>query len=131
MKIAQFIISVLLAMFLCGFGCSSSKPNPDPLVGWQKNYNSRPGDQVIENDIQDYIKGLGLKPEKAGAIVIYASEDGNEFAVDTQYFEGGTGQHAVKITISLNHAVWEHVLIYDKDNKRIKTIKYVSGHVSC
>jgi hypothetical protein len=28
----------------------------------------------------------------------------------------------------LNHTHWEHVLVYNKDNKRIKTIKYVSGH---
>jgi hypothetical protein len=105
---------------------------PDPLAGWQMNFGPpEPSDKIIEKDYQDYIKGLGLKPVKAGALVIYASEDGNEFVASTDFFNDGIGQHAVKITISLNHTVWEHVLIYDKDGKRIRTIKYESGHVSC
>ena len=42
------------------------------------------------------------------------------------YFENGTGEHAVNIQIfeGNKNASWQHVLIYDKDNKRIKTIKY-------
>ncbi len=131
MKITRFIFCFLLAMFLCGFGCSSPKPIPDPLAGWQKNYKSWPDAQAIEKDYQDYLKSLGIKPLKAGAAVIYASDDGSEDVGSIEYFEDGTGQHAVKITISVNHAVWEHILIYDKDNKRIKTIKYRSGSVSC
>jgi hypothetical protein len=130
MKITRFTSQfLLLAMFLWIAGCAT---HPDPLAGWQENFDpSGPSDKIIEKDYQDYIKGLGLKPIKMGALVTYASENGNEFVASTDFFKDGTGQHAVKITISLNHAVWEHVLIYDKDNKRIRTIKYRSGSVSC
>ena len=31
------------------------------------------------------------------------------------------------IMIGVNNKVWRHVLIYDKNNMRIKTVKYVSG----
>ena len=131
MKIMRVIFCLLLAALVCGFGCTSSKPTPDPLAGWQTNYKSWPGAQVIEKDYQDYLKDLGVKPEKAGDIVLYASEDGSKCVGSIDFFNDGTGQHAVKITISVNHAVWEHVLIYDKSDKRIKAIKYAAGHVSC
>ena len=129
MNITRFTPQILLlAVFIWAAGCAT---RPDPLAGWKPDFNTRPSDQIIEKDYQDYIKGLGLKPIKMGALVTYASENGNEFVASTDFFKDGTGQHAVKITISLNHAVWEHVLIYDKDNKRIRTIKYRSGSVSC
>jgi hypothetical protein len=43
------------------------------------------------------------------------------------FFEDGTGQHAVKISIPLNGTWWAHVLIYDKNNVRIKAVKYADG----
>ena len=46
------------------------------------------------------------------------------------FLEDGTGRHAVKIEIPLNETYYEHVLIYDKDNKRIKVIKYASRYAS-
>ncbi len=113
MKIIQFIVCCLLAMFLCGFGCSSSKPTPDPLAGWQKDYKSRPGDQIIEKDYKAYIQTLSPEEKK--------------YMGGTNFFEDGTGQHAVRIEVNLNGATWYHVLLYDKDNKRIKVIKYVAG----
>lgn len=44
-----------------------------------------------------------------------------------KFFEDGTGQHAVEISIPLNGTWRKHVLIYDKDDKRIKVIKYAGG----
>jgi hypothetical protein len=43
------------------------------------------------------------------------------------FCEDGTGQHAVEISIPLNGKFWKHVLIYDKTNRRVKTVKYSSG----
>ena len=43
-------------------------------------------------------------------------------------FEDGNGQHAIRIEIPLNGTWWEHVLIYNKNNTRIKVIKYANGH---
>ena len=103
----------MLAFFVFGFGCNTSKPTPDPLAEWQKIYTHDP-DPAIVKDYQDYIQSLSSKEKK------YATYDDE--------FEDGTGRHAVLITIGLNGTNWRHILIYDKDNKRIKTIKYVSGN---
>ena len=114
MKITQFIFSFLLVIFLCGFGCSSSKPTPDPLAGWQKAYGEDP-DQAIEKDVQDYIQNL--PPKQKGYI-------GTQF-----FYKDGNGQHAVSIEIfeGNKNASWQHLLIYDKEDKRIKVIRY--GHI--
>ena len=102
-------------MFLCGFGCSSSKPTSDPLAGFHAA--SKKLDQTIVNDYQNYMQNLS--PEEKQNFGPYPPVD---------FFEDGTGQHAVQIKIGLNGTVWLHDLIYDKDNKRIKTIKYAAGH---
>ena len=115
MKITQFIFCLFLAVFVCGFGCTASKPTPDPLAGWQKDYTPDPSDQFIEKDYNDYIQTLS--PEEKKYIGPYPAT----------FFKDGTGQHAVKIEIGLNGVWWEHVLIYDKNGKRVRTIKYASG----
>jgi hypothetical protein len=117
MKIIQFTVCFLLAMFLCGFGCSSPKPTPDPLAGWKvlfsKDYEKL--DKAIAVDYRDYIQKL--PPEERKFVDDYS----------IWFYEDGTGQHAVRIEIPLNGTTWEHVLFYDKDNKRIKVIKYANG----
>jgi len=110
----QFTVCLLLAMFVCGFGCSTSKPTPDPLAGFHAAYGKV--DQSIVNDYQDYIQTLSPEEKK------YLGP------APASFFEDGTGQHAIRIQIGLNGTVWLHDLIYDKDNKRIKTIKYAAGH---
>lgn len=107
-----FIFLILVAMLAFGFGCNTSKPAPDPLTGFHAA--SKNPDQTIVNDYQNYIHTLSPEEQK--------------FVAYVECFEDGTGQYAVKITIGLNHTNWRHVLIYDKDNKRIKTIKYISGN---
>jgi hypothetical protein len=102
----------LCAMIFSGCSCSAPKPTPDPLAGFHAA--SKNPNQTIENDYQNYIHTL--------------SPDEQKYLAYVECFEDGTGQYAVKITIGLNGTNWRHVLIYDKDNKRIKTIKYISGH---
>jgi hypothetical protein len=106
-------------MFLCGFGCSSS--NPDPLAGWKEllSHDYEKLDKAITVDYQDYIQKL-------------PSEERNHVNdSNTCFLEDEAGQHAVRISIPLNGTWWDHVLIYDKGNKRIKTIKYAAGHYAC
>ena len=103
----------LAATLFMTAGCATS--HPDPLAGWQIAFNEEPN-QVIEKDCQDYIQKQNLSPQE-GKYVAYI-----------EFLKDGTRQRAEKITISLNKTDWVHVLIYDKDNKRIKTIKYISGH---
>ena len=106
---------MLVTMLLMGFGCNTSKPTPDPLTGFHfSSLNNLDSNKTITDDYKDYIQKL--PPEEK----IFATLD--------YYFEDGTGQHAVLITVGLNGTNWRHVLIYDKNDKRIKTIKYVSGH---
>ena len=88
----------------------------NPVAGWQTDFNHQPV-PAIDEDYQDYIQRLppGERP----------------FASVSDWLKDGAGQHAIVIRIALDGTWWNHVLIYDKDNKRIKAIKYVSGHYRC
>ena len=85
----------------------------DPLAGWKVDLDHDP-DQAILNDYQAYINDLAPKLKNGVGPM--------------QYLEDGSGQHAILIAIAQNGTDWGHVLIYDKNNKRIKIIKYVMGH---
>ena len=103
---------MLMAMFILGYGCNTSKLSPDPLVGFHAA--SKNPEQVIVDDYQNYIKSLS--PEE------------KTYMGPTQFFEDGTGQHAVRIEVDLGGKdAWYHVLFYDKDNKRTKVIIYFKG----
>lgn len=101
----------LCVMILSGCSCSAPKPTPNPLAGFHAAYGK--ADQSIVNDYQNYIQTLS--PEEKKYMGPYPG----------RFFEDGTGQHAVQIEVDLKPNAWYHVLIYDKDNKRIKTEKYV------
>jgi len=116
MRNIQFIFCFLLAIFLCGFGCSSSKPTPDPLAGWQKDYSPPgPSDAIIERDIQDYIQNLPSNQKGYGGSQIWYKDGKGQHAVSVEIFEGN------------KNASWQHLFFYDKENKRIKVIRY--GHI--
>jgi hypothetical protein len=66
-------------------------------------------------DYRGYLKAL---PDKERSRV-------NENAV--WFFQDEAGQHAVKIEIPLNGIWWQHCLMYDRNNIRIRAIKYKSG----
>ena len=100
----------MFAVFVCGFGCTA----PDPLAGWHTA--SKNPDQAVVGDYQSYMRTLSSDEQK------------NLGPSPVSYFEDGTGQHAARIKIGINGEVREHILIYDNNNKRIKTIKYMSGH---
>jgi hypothetical protein len=108
----RFTAYAVLSVFLFGAGCS-------PLVaseGWKFLRSQDPAhlDEAIRKDYQDYIQKLSSKERKAvGSIFL---------------FEDRTGRHAVTIEVGLNYTYWTHVLIYDRENRRMKVVKYVSGH---
>ena len=108
------LLAMLTTMLVLGSGCNTSKPEPDPLAGFHmSDLQNLDNNQTITANYKAYIKTL--------------SPDEQKYAGPILYFEDGTGQHAVKILIGLNGTVWEHVLIYDQNNKRIKTVKYSNG----
>jgi len=95
-------------------GCSCSAPKPDPLAGWQKAYGEEPN-QTIVKDYQDYIQKLPAKD--------------NNYVGPIFYYKDGTGQHAVSMEIFVKgeNASWHYLLIYDKENNRIKATRYGYG----
>ena len=108
MKITRFIICFLLAAFILG-GCATQKPTPDPLAGFHF-YSRTKVSQAITDDYQDYIKNL--PSNEKGSIG------------DVSFFEDGTGQHAISIQVfEENNASWQHILIYNKEDKRIKAVR--------
>jgi hypothetical protein len=109
MSALRFIF--LLVGFILIAGCMS-KPTPDPLAGWQLEFNGQP-DPALEKDYQDYVQALSPEEKK--------------FARAGHYYKDGTGQHALVAEVALNGTWWFHVLIYDKNNKRIKVTKYSPG----
>jgi hypothetical protein len=114
MKMTRFTPQILLlAMFVWIVGCATTAPNP--LAGWQKDYDTRPDDPIIEKDCNDFIKTFQPVGQRPAQI--------------TGLYKDGTGQHAANIEIFKYHqnASCEYFLIYDKDDKRIKVIKYGCG----
>jgi len=109
-------VCTLVVGLAFGFGCYPSKPTPDPLQGFYVAGKFDPdsnSNKAIDEDSKNYIKTLSPKEKDIA---------GREF------FEDDNGRHAVKISYTLNDNNWEHILIYDKNNHRIKAVKYVSGH---
>jgi hypothetical protein len=82
------------------------------LSNWNLVIGHEPSPPITK-DYQDYIAKLPATERKVAGMI--------------QFFEDGTGQHAITIVVGLKGTWWRHILIYDKGNKRINTIKYASG----
>jgi hypothetical protein len=117
----QPILSVLLAAVVLVAGCASpndTRPIPSPLEGWHSlsldDFNSN---KAIADDYQVYLQELRGKKR--------------QFIFSVDYAQDGTGQRAVHIKQGVSGTYWEHFLFYDRDNKRIKVIKYRNGGYRC
>jgi len=123
-KILWSILPIILAAFICSTGCSVFDVHPteifarhsDPLVGWSFCRSQDPDkfDGAIRDDYHGYIQALPPQERKN--------------VTEIWFYQNEAGQLAVRIEIGLNGTWWQHVLIYDKNHKRIKVIKYISGH---
>ena len=80
------------------------------------DFNTQPS-QTVEKDYHEYLQTLPPNEKSVAGV--------------QSWLKDGTGQHAIVIQVPLNGTSWRHVLIYDKDNKRIKTVKYITGHYAC
>lgn len=115
----------LIGLSGCEVFPSHTDPLADPKAGWKgvnisKILENKEPDSVITKDYQDYIENLPANMK--GSVSIWPLDF---------YFEDGKGRHAVKIRIAVNGTWWQHVLMYDQNDKRIKVIKYISGHYRC
>src|SRR5262249_16975955 len=108
-------ISIFLTIAIFAVGCSAPQQTANPLAGWKHSQRARLDKAIIE-DYQSYIEKL--PPEERNAVTPNSVEA----------LEDGLGGHAVRIEAALRGTFWDHVLIYDRDNKRVKTAKYVGGH---
>lgn len=106
------ILPITLAALVWTVGCAGFVHHPDPLVGWKIDFNQQPS-QAIVKDYENYIQELPNKERNVAHI--------------NHFYKDGAGQHAITIIIGLNGVWWRHVLIYDKNDKRIKTVKYSTG----
>ncbi len=105
-----FVPLILLAVFVWLTGCATRIP--DPLAGWHF-YSRTKVSEAITIDYKSYIDQLPAKERK--------------YVGDISFFENDYSQHAVKIEIGLNGVWIEHVIIYDKYDKRMKTVRYSNG----
>lgn len=75
----------------------------------------------IEQDARAFYQTL---PEVEKA---WAKDDDSQIS----YWEDGTGQHAVVIRASHDGEHWCYALIYDRNNRRIKVLKYSTSGYMC
>ena len=110
------IFLLLIAAAFSMVGCAVPKPAPDPLAGWRPLFSNEEqivGD-AIKSDYGNYIQKLSQSEKNGlGPIFLFADE---------------TGQHAIKFQVAVNGVDWAHVIIYDRDNKRVKVIKYLYAY---
>ena len=125
------IFSVWLTALTWATGCRTTT---DPLVGWKPdgdsgyvagNYQAYiekiPYGKAVSDDVQKFIREL---PMHRGT---FADRSESYWIDQISLFEDGTGQHAVRIHITFHGTYWNYVLIYNKSNVRIKTVKFSSG----
>src|SRR5260370_777657 len=116
MKAFRSTCCLLLAVILFATGCWTRRPDPNPLVGWKYTFSQDPDklDKAIRDDYQDYIQHLPPEERKFGESI--------------SLYEDESGRHAVTIEINLHGTRWEHVLIYDQNNRRVQAVKRYGGH---
>jgi len=126
---------VLTAALFWVAGCAE----PNPVKGWKswnaqlnppnlQNYHNYPNtwyyppdqiyhiDKAVIDDYQDFIEKLKQKNP-----TLYVSE--------IYFYEGGTGQHAVKLIIETGPREYvDYFLMYDKSNVRTKVIEGRKWH---
>ena len=81
-----------------------------------------PGYKVISDDVQKFVNKLPVD---------HFSDCTRRWCYwieDMRFYEDGTGRHAVSFQIPHNGTSWGYVLIYDKNNERLKAVRYVQGH---
>jgi hypothetical protein len=112
MSTIRFIF--LLAGFVLIAGCAP-KPISDPLAGFHvSSLGNLDNNKTIADDYKDYLQKLSPKE------TLYL---GPVF-----YFEDSAGEHAVRIESDIDGKdCWYHILFYDKDNRRVKVVKYFYG----
>jgi hypothetical protein len=110
MNITRYGLAVLSVALFMMAGCAT----PNALVGW-KQLLTRGDNEKLEKalraDAVNYMETVVGKDRAAGP---------------SWFYEDGSGQHAIGMEVFQKHenASWEYLIIYSKENKRVKVIKY-------
>ena len=106
---------LLSATLVWTVGCADLFPHSDPLAGWQR-YSVDYIDKEIIKDYEAFIQTLPR--EERIQLDKYAPHP----------YENGKGSHAIRFDVGIREffvdRIWYYVLIYDKENKRVKVIRY-------
>ena len=88
------------------------------MAGWNGlgTFDNMVVPEVFKQDAQAFFQTLP-------AIERNESQHGDAIT----FWEDGTGQHAVVLSAPHNGEHWHYALIYDRDNRRIKVLKYSTG----
>jgi hypothetical protein len=124
MNLTRISLCISLVALVCSTGCIPVAVHPmqvfsrhsNPIEGWKSvNFKEKPS-PAIEKDYHDFLN-YERPPGFVGAII--------------GYLEDGNGNHAISIEIGNNGTYRTCVLIYDRNDKRIRKVKYISGHYGC
>jgi hypothetical protein len=115
MNINRWMKMLLLVPLLCLCGCGPSSKERNPLEGWTpaRDLEKSRLNKLVQDDYRSYIQNL--------------PQEEKNYVADIWIMKSNGGDLAVLITIPLNGTWWHHVLFYDKNYKRIKTVKYKAG----
>ena len=111
----SLVALVIIIVTGCNRPSNSAAPGPpavDPLAGWKMVLDAQP-DATINKDSKDYIQKLSLTSR--------------DFVMSSSLYEDASGEHALDIQIGVDGTWWHHILFYDKNDKRVKVIKFTSG----
>jgi hypothetical protein len=134
----------LLVLFLVAFVLSTGcERTTDPIEGWKAvtpigvkvgemsaTVDPIPGYKAISDDLRNYVNTklpVDHLPDYCGG----GTRRWCYWMSDTTLFEDGAGQHAVKFKVNRVNHDEVFVLIYDKSNVRIKTIRFRNGSYAC
>src|SRR5262249_25592731 len=124
MKILNCHFCLLLLIIVSVSGCATGR---NPLEGWKEIRKAREGcpfDKAICDDYKRYLDRLS-----SGQIALLSDWD-------IEFYEDGIGRHAVMIR-NVRKVGWvynytyNHILIYNKSNKRTKVIRHRTGTYMC
>jgi len=149
MKFTRFTFYSLLMTVVFVVGCETPPPAQDPLAGWKWIGTYDPA-------MADFIKQTTGKKDALGKVMTTTPAEYERYAKECpfgsavvddyqtfikkkklgwiksyEFFDDGTGQHAVRLAAGTDGTYSTHILVYDSSGQRVRVISYVTGHYRC
>ncbi len=118
MNFIQQTVAVPLLVACLGTAACTRVPHTDPLAEWKRlgSITVAPVPEVIKQDARAYFQTMPAHDRR---------EATNDYAVDCR--TDGGGQYAVVLYSPEDGEHWNYALIYDRDGRRLKVLKYSTG----